>query len=115
MEPVLARTKFSKAIYEKAARKMVATGGGVLSHPVGLAVHDDGAYRHGPLKPGHVFSVDPQLWVPEEDLYLRYEDTVVVTATGIENFTEFLPRELDDIEAVVQEEGIAQQFPPDRK
>ena len=29
------------------------------------------------LKPGHVFSIDPQLRVPEENLYIRYEDTVV--------------------------------------
>ena len=51
-----------------------------------MAVHDVGSYRDG-LKPGHVFSVDPQLRVPEENLYLRYEDTVVVTETGVENFT----------------------------
>ena len=40
--------------------------------------------------------IDPQLRVPEENLYLRYEDTVVVTETGVENFTDFLPLELDD-------------------
>ena len=39
MEPVFARTKFSKPIYEKAARNLVNGGGGVLSHPVGMAVH----------------------------------------------------------------------------
>ena len=66
-------------------------GGGVFSHTVGMAVHDVGSYRDGPLKPGQVFSVDPQLRVPEENLYLRYEDTVVVTETGVENFTDFLP------------------------
>ena len=77
------------------------TGGGVFSHPVGLAVHDDGAYRQGPLQPGHVFSIDPQLRVPEETLYIRYEDTVVVTATGVENFTDFLTSELDAIEKTV--------------
>jgi Xaa-Pro aminopeptidase len=113
MEGVLARTRFSKPIYEKAARKLVETGGGVLSHPVGLAVHDDGAYLPGPLKPGHVFSVDPQLRVPEENLYLRYEDTVVVTEKGVENFTDFLPVQLDDIEKAVGGNGIVQQFPAD--
>jgi Xaa-Pro aminopeptidase len=107
MEPVFARTKFSKPIYEQAARRLVETGGGVFSHTVGMAVHDVGSYRSG-LKPGHVFSVDPQLRVPEENLYLRYEDTVVVTATGVENFTDFLPMELEDIERVVREKGIVQ-------
>src|SRR3990170_4058739 len=40
MEPVFARTKFSKPTFEKAARTLVDTGGGVFSHTVGLAVHD---------------------------------------------------------------------------
>ncbi|MGH9721729.1 MAG: aminopeptidase P N-terminal domain-containing protein, partial [Bryobacteraceae bacterium] len=112
MEPVFARTKFSKPIYEKAARTLVNTGGGVFSHSVGMAVHDVGTYRRDALKPGHVFSVDPQMWVREESLYLRYEDVVVVTGMGFENFTSFLPSELDDIEKTVRGEGIVQKFPP---
>lgn len=112
MEPVFARTKFSKPIYEKAARTLVDTGGGVFSHTVGMAVHDVGSYRDAPLQPGQIFSVDPQLWVREEHLYLRYEDTVVVTETGVENFTHFLPMELDDIEKLVREKGLVQKVPP---
>jgi Xaa-Pro aminopeptidase len=115
METVFAKTKFSKPIYEKAARNLVETGGGVFSHPVGMAVHDDGEYtRRGgidPLMPGHVFAVDPQLRVREENLYIRYEDVVVVTETGVENFTEFLPRELKDIEKLVGKSGIVQKLP----
>ena len=113
MKPIMKRYKFSKKIYQVAAEKMLRTGGGILSHPVGLAVHDDGPYRHGPLKVGHVFSVDPQMWVPEENLYLRYEDTIVVTEDGNENFTEFLPSELDELEELVQEKGMLQSFPED--
>ncbi len=112
MAPLLASRRFSKPAFEQAVRKMVETGGGVLSHPVGLAVHDVGPYRNGPLKPGQVFSVDPQLWVPEERLYLRYEDTGVVTETGFENFTAFVPTELDDLEALVRERGLVQIVPP---
>jgi Xaa-Pro aminopeptidase len=111
MEPVLARTRLSKPEYEKAARKMLETSGGVFSHPVGMAVHDVGAYRQSPLKPGQVFALDPQLWVPEENLYIRYEDTVVVTDVGVENFTAFLPAELDAIEAVVRGKGVLQALP----
>jgi Xaa-Pro aminopeptidase len=114
MKPIMKNHKFSKNIYKKAAEKMVRTGGGVLSHPVGLAVHDDGPYRNGPLKVGHVFSVDPQLWVPEENLYLRYEDTIVVTKNGNENFTDFLPSELDDLESLVLEKGILQTLPENK-
>jgi Xaa-Pro aminopeptidase len=111
MEEVLKKTKFSKPIYEQAARKMVETGGGAFSHPVGMAVHDDGGYRTGVLKPGHVFSIDPQLWVPEETLYIRYEDVVVVTDKGVENFTHFLPTELDEIEKLVGQGGILRNLP----
>ena len=112
MEPVFARTKFSKPIYEKAARTLVEAGGGVFSHTVGMAVHDVGGYRSGPLKPGQVFSIDPQLRVPEENLYLRFEDTVVVTETGVANFTDFIPMELDDMERIVLQKGIVQHAPP---
>jgi len=111
MEPVFARTKFSKPTFEQAARTLVESGGGVFSHTVGMAVHDVGRYTGEPLKPGQVFSVDPQLWVREEHLYLRYEDTVVVTETGVENFTDFLPSELADMEKLVQEKGVVQKVP----
>ena len=115
MEPVFHRTRFSKPVYEKAARRLVDTGGGVFSHSVGMAVHDVGTYRRGPFQPGHVFSVDPQMWVPEENLYIRYEDVVVVTENGVENFTDFLPSELNDIERMVRGDGIVQRFPPTGK
>lgn len=111
MEAVFRRTKFSKPGYERAARRLVDGGGGVFSHPVGMAVHDDGDYSRMPLKLGHVFSIDPQLRVPEEHIYLRYEDEIVITENGYENFTEFLPTELDDIEKVVGRGGIIQSYP----
>jgi Xaa-Pro aminopeptidase len=77
-----------------------------------MAVHDDGEYSRGPLKPGHVFSIDPQLRVPDEKLYIRYEDVIVITESGYENFTDFLPSELDEIEKLVGRNGLLQAFPP---
>jgi Xaa-Pro aminopeptidase len=112
MDPVFARWTFSKPIYEAAARDLVERGGGVFSHTVGMAVHDVGRYTDAPLQPGQVFAVDPQLRVPEERLYIRCEDLVVVTETGVENFTDFLVSELDEIEATVGQGGIVQSFPP---
>jgi Xaa-Pro aminopeptidase len=112
MEPILDAWDFSKPIYEAAARRMVETGGGVFSHPVGMAVHDVGRYKGSPLFPGLVLSLDPALRVPGENLYYRYEDTIVITEDGFENFTDFLPMELDDIEALMREDGVLQKVPP---
>ena len=104
MAKVIEATKFSKDIYEAAARRPLEFKGH-LSHPVGMTVHDVGGYRDKPLAPGVVFTVDPQMWGPEERLYVRVEDTVVVTDGGIENLTSGAPLELDDVEAVMREES----------
>jgi Xaa-Pro aminopeptidase len=110
MEAVLARTSFANEAHERAAREALSFRGH-LSHPVGLAVHDVGDYRAGPLVAGQVFSVDPMLWVHEEKLYVRMEDVVVVTETGVENFTDFMPSEIEEIEALMKDEGILQMRP----
>jgi len=107
MEEVLKNTKFSKPIYEKAARSTY----GHMSHTVGMEVHDVGSSR-GPLKPGMVFAVDPQMRVREENLYIRIEDTVLVTEDGVEILTGSAPWELDEVEKLMKEEGILQKYPP---
>ncbi|HES77169.1 MAG TPA: M24 family metallopeptidase, partial [bacterium] len=95
---------FSKESHREGARRTLEFRGH-LSHPVGMAVHDDGDYTRRPLLPGTVFAVDPQMWIPEEQLYIRVEDTVVVTETGIEVFTTAAPLELDDVEALMRDEA----------
>jgi Xaa-Pro aminopeptidase len=109
MREVIERTAFSRPIYEQAARRTL-TFDGHLSHPVGMAVHDVGDYRPDALVPGLVISVDPQMWVPEERLYVRVEDTVVVTDNGSENLTGFVPREPDAIERLMREPGLLQTY-----
>jgi len=77
-----------------------------------MAVHDVGNYRKDVLKPGMVFSIDPMIWVPEENLYIRIEDVGVVTETGFENFSSFVPFEIDEIEKLMKEPGVLQKTPP---
>lgn len=102
MEQVAARTDWLKPAYAKAARWSLDFPWH-LSHPVGMAVHDVGHYRGGELREGVVLTVDPQMRVPEERLYLRVEDTVVITADGIENLTASAPYDMDEMEAVMRE------------
>lgn len=109
MAEVIATTAFSKDIYAAAARRMLDFTGH-LSHPVGMAVHDVGSYAAEPLAPGLVITVDPQMWVPEEKLYIRCEDTIVVTPDGIENLTGFVPLDLDAFQLLLRERS---RFPLD--
>lgn len=100
MKNVIEATSFSKPVYANAAREALKYSGH-LSHPVGMCVHDVGKYWDRPTQPGLAIAIDPQMWIPEERLYIRVEDTVVVTEDGIENLTELAPLELDDLEALV--------------
>lgn len=109
MHPVFENIEFSKQIYSDAARDAF-TFTGHLSHPVGMAVHDVGSYKGRPLQPGMVFSIDPMIWIPEETLYIRMEDVVVVTENGVENLSGNLAVEMDDIEQLIREEGVIQKI-----
>jgi Xaa-Pro aminopeptidase len=110
MLKVVEKTRFSKDIYEAAARRTL-TFPYHMSHCVGMAVHDVGHYRGKVLQPGTVFALDPQMWIPEEKLYIRVEDTVVVTDDGIENLTVDAPLELEDVEALMKDPGLLDRFP----
>ena len=102
MTPLVDTLAVSKEIYREGARGMLSFRGH-LSHPVGMTVHDVGDYRKAPLVAGQVFSIDPMMWVHQERMYVRMEDVVVVTADGVENFTEFMPARPDDIEKLMKD------------
>ncbi len=110
MEPRLDSIRFEDPEVEAGFRKTLETRH--LTHGVGMAVHDPGNYRKELLRPGVVIALDPQFWVPEQEIYYRVEDTVVVTEDGIENFTEASPLELDALEQMMHEEGLLQLRPP---
>jgi len=118
MERLLADTKFSKPEYERAARQFVAEYKGPadtparLGHWVGMATHDVGEDA-GPLRPGMVFTIEPALRVPEEQVYIRLEDLIVITETGAEVVSDWLPMDIDGIERIMKEEGMLQRYPRD--
>ena len=118
MDKALARAKFSKDIYRKAAEAFVkdyrAAAGrpeAALGHWVGMATHDDGPHT-GPLKPGMVFTIEPALRVPEEKIYVRLEDLIVIGDKSAEVVSDFVPSDIDAIEKVMREQGILKTYPP---
>ncbi len=100
MRPRIDRRRWSKEIYRVGALKLMESQR-PLSHSVGMAVHDGGRYAAAPLAPGLVFAVDPELVIPEERLYIRVEDTVLVTETGINNLTGTVPVGVHAMEAFI--------------
>lgn len=84
---------------------------GHFQHPVGMAVHDVGLVRGVALQPGMVFTIDPMIWIHEEKRYIRIEDVVVVTASGVENLSAFVPSTPDAIERTMAEQGVIQLRP----
>lgn len=52
-----------------------------LGHYIGLNVHDDGDYKV-PLGPGMAFTIEPGIYIPEENIGVRIEDDFYVDADG---------------------------------
>jgi Xaa-Pro aminopeptidase len=71
-----------------------------LGHAIGLDVHDPGDYCK-PLQPGMVVTMEPGIYIPEENLGVRIEDDVLITDTGYKFLSERLPRGVAEIEKIM--------------
>jgi Xaa-Pro aminopeptidase len=71
-----------------------------LTHHVGLDVHDL-SDNNVPLEAGMVITIEPGVYIPEENIGVRIEDTLLVTPTGVKNLSGALPREVQEIEKLV--------------
>jgi len=81
--------------------------GGTLGHMVGMEVHDV-SRNFSVYEPGMVFTIEPALTIPEDRVYIRLEDMIVITPGGYENMSAFVPWEIDAVEKLMAEPGIAQ-------
>jgi Xaa-Pro aminopeptidase len=70
------------------------------SHFIGLDVHDVGFFAE-PMQAGMAFTIEPGIYIPEENLGIRLENNYIITATGNDDLMKNIPLEADEIEALM--------------
>jgi Xaa-Pro aminopeptidase len=90
--------EIGQAVYKKYG----FPGGASAGHYVGMSVHDvgDGSL---PFQPGMVIAVEPIIEDASKQLHVRIEDTVLITDKGPEILTPGVPKEVDEVLALVRE------------
>ncbi len=76
-----------------------------IGHYVGLSVHDVGDWN-APFEAGMVMAIEPIIDIPEQQLHIRVEDTILVTPTGAEVLTSAVPKEVDELLALIKRQLI---------
>lgn len=74
------------------------------SHFLGIDVHDVGLF-HEPLQENMVLTVEPGIYIPEENLGIRLEDDILIQNTKNINLSAFIPIEIEAIEALMQKKS----------
>lgn len=93
-------TTFAKI--DKAARDIIVKAGygdtfiHGIGHHLGLEVHD--ITPAGPLKEGAVITIEPGIYLPDENFGVRIEDDIIVTKDGPVNLTRSIPKTVAAIE-----------------
>ena len=71
------------------------------SHFLGLDVHDVGFFND-PMQAGMVFTVEPGIYIREENLGIRLENNVLITAKGQMDLMKNIPLEAEEIENLMK-------------
>ncbi|MHA2248761.1 MAG: aminopeptidase P N-terminal domain-containing protein [Candidatus Kariarchaeaceae archaeon] len=82
-----------------------------IGHWLGMDTHDTGTVSRETqiLEPGHYLTIEPGLYIPNDEdipekyrgIGIRIEDNVLVTINGNDNLSEAIPREIEEVEALV--------------
>ena len=70
------------------------------SHFLGLDVHDVGFFTE-PMQAGMVFTVEPGIYIREENLGIRLENNILITTGGQMDLMKNIPIEADEIEELM--------------
>ncbi|KKP22976.1 MAG: Aminopeptidase P domain protein [candidate division TM6 bacterium GW2011_GWF2_28_16] len=73
-----------------------------IGHFLGLDVHDVGDNNYE-LQPGDVFTIEPGIYIPEENLGIRIEDDFLMVEDGVVCLSFGLPKSCDEIEKLMKE------------
>lgn len=114
MDAAMASSRFTNPKNREAAvrfvdgyRSRMSSPRASLGHMVGLETHDVSAGYDGEYKPGMVFTIEPALTIPDDAVYIRLEDMLLITPAGYENMSSFVPVDPDAIEKLMAQEGMA--------
>lgn len=72
-----------------------------VSHHLGLVVHDVGSYTD-PIKEGNLFTIEPGIYIEEEQMGIRIENNVWITKTGNIDLFKGIPITVEEIEAAMK-------------
>jgi Xaa-Pro aminopeptidase len=70
-------------------------------HFLGLDVHDIGNH-YEPIPVGAVMTCEPGIYIREEGIGIRIENDIMITENGIYDFMRDFPREVEEIESIMQ-------------
>lgn len=82
----------------RAYRKYLYHG---ISHHLGIDVHDLGT-RTEPIKAGMVFTVEPGIYIEEEQMGIRIENNLWITRNGNKDLMKNIPITVEDIERLMK-------------
>ncbi len=93
---------------DAAARAVIASAGlgdyfiHSIGHHLGLETHDCTPLGNQPLQAGSVITIEPGVYIPEEEIGIRIEDTVLITQAGNKVLSAAIPKKADDIERIMR-------------